>query len=219
MSMKRSPEWLADYERRIQRWKVKGSTSGGVDGHASHGQKIERDSTGCAASAGPAHAKSESRCSIAGRHGKTGKGLSAGIESGPLTNIEFIAEGATRKDAPAPSRRLAGAAVTSAPVYPVVSLCRAAGLPEPVPEYTFHPSRKWRFDFAFVLDKLAVEIDGGVWTQGRHTRGSGRIADMEKQSEAAILGWRILYVTPEQISNGAALDYVQRALRPLEFAA
>lgn len=219
MSMKRSPEWLADYERRIQRWKVKGSTSGGVDGHASHGQKIERDSTGCAASAGPAHAKSESRCSIAGRHGKTGKGLSAGIESGPLTNIEFIAEGATRKDAPAPSRRLAGAAVTSAPVYPVVSLCRAAGLPEPVPEYQFHPSRKWRADYAWPTYKLMLEVDGGVWTQGRHTRGSGRIADMEKQSEAAILGWRILYVTPEQVSNGAALDYVQRALRPLEFVA
>ena len=139
----------------------------------------------------------------------------------PIGNIEFIGDSAIRKDAQASrTGRLAGdAPLTSPPIYPLVSLCRAAGLPEPVPEYQFHPSRKWRADYAWPTYKLMLEVDGGVWTQGRHTRGSGRIADMEKQSEAAILGWRILYVTPEQVSNGAALDYVQRALRPLEFVA
>ena len=200
MSMKRSPEWYEDYQRKLQSWKVKpiGSTSGGVEGHATRsGGQAPFTSLGVV----DADEKS------------------AGIKSGPLTNIEFIADCATRKDAPSPSRRLAGAAVTSAPIYPVVSLCRAAGLPEPVPEYQFHPSRKWRADYCWPAQKLILEIDGGVWTQGRHTRGSGRIADMEKQSEAAILGYRILYVTPEQVSNGAALDYIQRALRPLEFVA
>ena len=38
------------------------------------------------------------------------------------------------------------------------------------------------------------------------------IADLEKYSEAAILGWRILYCTPEQLHNGVALDRIIRAL-------
>lgn len=85
------------------------------------------------------------------------------------------------------------------PLYPLVALCRTAGLPEPVPEYQFHPTRKWRFDYAWPLRLFALEVDGGVWTQGRHTRGAGRLADMEKQSEAALAGWRVLYVQPRDL--------------------
>ena len=130
----------------------------------------------------------------------------------PVSNIEFIA-------GPSASSGLAAAEDKPAPIYPLVGICRGAGLPEPIPEYQFHPKRKWRFDYAWPVHKLAMEVDGGIWSGGRHVTGSGRLADMEKQSEAAILGYRILYVTPEQVRNGAALDYIQRALRPLEFVA
>lgn len=98
------------------------------------------------------------------------------------------------------------------PLYPLVDLCRMARIAEPVPEFRFHPTRKWRFDYAWPLHMLALEVDGGVWTQGRHTRGAGAIADMEKLSEAAILGWRVLYVVPDDLKNGVALDRVTRAL-------
>ena len=47
-------------------------------------------------------------------------------------------------------------------------------LPAPVPEFRFHPERKWRFDFAWPEHKIAVEQEGGVWIQGRHTRGDVR---------------------------------------------
>ena len=81
-------------------------------------------------------------------------------------------------------------------LYPLVILCRQAKLPEPVPEYQFHQTRRWRFDYAWPLHKFALEVEGGIWTQGRHTRGAGAAADLEKYSEAALHGWRLLYVQP-----------------------
>lgn len=90
--------------------------------------------------------------------------------------------------------------------------CEAQGL-HPVKEYRFHPERRWRFDVAFPEQRVAVEIDGAVWTQGRHTRGSGYIADCEKKAEAAILGWRVICVPTQWVTGGAALGYIERALR------
>jgi len=97
-------------------------------------------------------------------------------------------------------------------LYPLVTLCRQMRIAEPLPEFRFHPTRRWRFDYAFPTQMLAVEIEGGLWTNGRHSRGSGAIADLEKYSEAAILGWRVLYATPDELKNGVALDRVMRAL-------
>lgn len=58
-------------------------------------------------------------------------------------------------------------------------------------EFQFHPSRKWRFDFADPARKIAVEIDGGVFVRGRHSRGAGYRSDCEKLNAAAALGWRV----------------------------
>ena len=116
------------------------------------------------------------------------------------------------------SPRVPPDAASSPPLYALVMLCRANKLPEPMPEYRFHPSRKWRFDYAWPRHMLALEIEGGVWTQGRHTRGAGAVADMEKYSEAAIMGWRLLYVTPQQVQS-VAIDYLRRALNPQPAAA
>jgi very-short-patch-repair endonuclease len=66
---------------------------------------------------------------------------------------------------------------------------------ECVPEYKFHPKRRWRIDFAFPEIKLAVEIEGGVWQNGRHNRGSGFIKDMEKYNNLTLQGWRLLRFT------------------------
>jgi len=91
---------------------------------------------------------------------------------------------------------------------------RAVKLPVGEPEYHFHPERKWRFDLAWPARKLAIEIDGGSWVGGRHTSGSGFAEDCHKMSEAAILGWRVLRVTPVMVRDGLALQYVERALGP-----
>jgi hypothetical protein len=91
-------------------------------------------------------------------------------------------------------------------IYPLVNLCRMAGLPEPTPEHRFHPTRKWRADYAFLFTspRVLVEIDGGAWTQGRHTRGTGFIADMEKLNAAALLGFMVLRYAPNQLDRAVA---------------
>lgn len=59
-------------------------------------------------------------------------------------------------------------------------------------EYHFHPERRWRADFAFVDERVLVEIEGGVWTRGRHTRGRGFVRDCEKYNAATLAGWAVL---------------------------
>jgi hypothetical protein len=91
-------------------------------------------------------------------------------------------------------------------------LCVAAGLPEPVAEYRFDPTRRWRFDFAFVESRLALEVEGGAWSSGRHTRGSGFVADIEKYNAATLAHWRVLRVVPSELYT-VGLGLVKQALQ------
>jgi hypothetical protein len=87
------------------------------------------------------------------------------------------------------------------------------GLPAgAVAEYRFHSRRRWRFDYAWPAARIALEIEGGVWTHGRHTRGKGFVGDMEKYNAAALAGWRVLRVTPQQVTSGEAGRLVRVAL-------
>jgi very-short-patch-repair endonuclease len=79
-------------------------------------------------------------------------------------------------------------------------------------EHRFHPTRRWRFDFAWPEKKIAVEIDGGSWIAGRHSRGGGIHSDCEKQCEAVVLGWRVLRCDAEMVRSGVALTYLQKVL-------
>ena len=65
-------------------------------------------------------------------------------------------------------------------------------LPRPVMEHRFHPQRKWRFDFSFVPEKLAVELDGGAFHGGGHVRGAQQTKDYDKMNAATSMGWRVL---------------------------
>jgi hypothetical protein len=86
------------------------------------------------------------------------------------------------------------------------------GLPEPVAEHRFHATRKWRFDYAWPEHRIALEVEGGVWTGGRHTRGSGFLGDMEKYNEAAALGWRIIRCQPKTLKKVATIEIIKRAM-------
>jgi very-short-patch-repair endonuclease len=94
----------------------------------------------------------------------------------------------------------------------IVGQLRMAGLPDPVEEYRFAPPRRWRFDLAWPERMLAVEVEGGVWVGGRHTRPAGYEKDCEKYSEAAVLGWRVIRVTTQMVKDGRALALIERAL-------
>lgn len=96
-------------------------------------------------------------------------------------------------------------------------LCRAHGLPEPVREYVFAPPRKFRADWAWPLEKVIVEQNGGIWRKGGHSSGRGLLRDYEKLNLAQVLGWRYLVYTPAQLSSGEAIEDLQavfRAARP-----
>jgi very-short-patch-repair endonuclease len=82
----------------------------------------------------------------------------------------------------------------------------------PVPEFRFSETRKWRFDFAFPAHRVAVEVEGGVFTRGRHTRPIGYLKDLEKYSHAAALGWRLIRCTPQQLATPETVALIKRAL-------
>ena len=90
---------------------------------------------------------------------------------------------------------------------------KGLGLPAPVQEYIFHPTRKWRFDFAWVSRLIAVEIEGGVYSGGRHTRGKGFSDDCVKYNEAQRLGWKVFRFTTQQVNSGEAITFMERVLK------
>ena len=87
----------------------------------------------------------------------------------------------------------------------VLAYYRECGLPESVLEFRFHPVRQWRFDFAWPVYKVALEVEGGIFKGGRHSRGAGMKADMQKYNSAASKGWLVLRVVPDDV---AMLDTV-----------
>lgn len=78
-----------------------------------------------------------------------------------------------------------------------------------VAEFKFHPVRRWRSDFALPSAKILIEIDGGVWSRGRHTRGAGFIEDQIKHNSAAIMGYFVLRFVPSDVLTGHLLKVVQ----------
>ena len=89
---------------------------------------------------------------------------------------------------------------------------RAHGLPAPEREFRFHETRRWRFDFAWPIFRLAVELEGGIWNGGRHTRPAGYAADCEKYNAAAMVGWMVLRFTGPMIRGGRAVQVTEVAL-------
>ena len=80
-------------------------------------------------------------------------------------------------------------------------------------QYRFAPPRRWKADFAWPDRRLIVEVDGAVWANGRHTRGSGRIRDMERDNWCALHGWRVLRYTTAQAEDGTAADEIAKFLQ------
>lgn len=79
-------------------------------------------------------------------------------------------------------------------------------------QVAIHPFRRWRLDFAWPPLMVALEIQGGTWVQGGHSRGRGYEADCDKANAATLLGWRLLRVTGNQVWDGRALEVLRAAL-------
>lgn len=97
----------------------------------------------------------------------------------PMNQDEFLRLSTSRNKSPLEAS-LEVALTDRLPQYP------------PLREYKFHPKRLWRLDFAWLDHMLAVEIQGGTFTGGRHTRGSALHDEYTKLNAAVAMGWRVL---------------------------
>lgn len=80
-------------------------------------------------------------------------------------------------------------------------------------EFMFHESRKWRIDFFIPEHKIGIEVEGAVWTRGRHTRGSGFVKDIEKYNEITAYGIRLLRTTPDKMLSTQFFDVISRCIK------
>ena len=83
----------------------------------------------------------------------------------------------------------------------------------PEKEFRFHETRMWRFDYAFPQHLIALEVEGGVHTGGRHIRPRGFLNDMEKYNAAAVAGWRVLRCTPSTLTTTATFELIENAIK------
>ncbi|CAB4163269.1 hypothetical protein UFOVP806_6 [uncultured Caudovirales phage] len=60
--------------------------------------------------------------------------------------------------------------------------------------------RNWRADFVHRPSMLLIEVEGGAWSGGRHTRGKGFCEDAAKYLRAFELGWHVLRLSSGQIN-------------------
>lgn len=117
----------------------------------------------------------------------------------------------------------------------VLAYFKEMGLPVPELEFKFHPTRKWRFDFAwpdarsysncFIEEQdgpvaeyltckpLAMEVQGGIFVAGRHSRGAALLKEWEKLNAAAEMGYRIIYCQPADLCTQATVDLIKRCLQ------
>jgi len=80
-----------------------------------------------------------------------------------------------------------------------VQICKSLKLEPPIKEYRFCKDRRWRIDYCWPDIKFACELEGGVWSKGRHITPSGFIKDMEKYNRLSEEGWCLVRYMPTKI--------------------
>ena len=89
---------------------------------------------------------------------------------------------------------------------------RAMNGPKLLQEYKFHPTRRWRIDW-WHESGVAIELEGGIWSRGRHTSGKGFLGDMEKYNALAERGVLLFRVPSHQITAQWLTPIIQTIYR------
>lgn len=103
-----------------------------------------------------------------------------------------------------------------------VKECAKRELPEPIFEHRFDPVRRWRFDMAWPVYRVALETEGGVFGKrgkpcpvckrpppGAHSSIEGILRDIEKYNAAALGDWLVLRVVPKELFAEATFAMLQ----------
>lgn len=106
----------------------------------------------------------------------------------------------------------------------ILAFFHASGLPAPVLEHRFWAGRQYAFDYAWIAEKVALEVEGGFFGYGKkcpvckrpkvagHASIERMKTDMEKYNAAALLGWRVLRCLPQDLTSGKVIPLLRRAL-------
>ena len=78
--------------------------------------------------------------------------------------------------------------------------------------FKYHPAKKKRYDYAVPEHKIALEVEGGVWTGGRHTSPKCFLGYIEKYNTATLMGWRVFRTTPDDLYKKKTLDLMKSAI-------
>ena len=91
----------------------------------------------------------------------------------------------------------------------------APGLTGYLRAYPAVQRRKFRWDFCWEKEnvRLLVEINGGTFTKGGHSTGTGIRRDYEKNNLAQLAGWRCLMFDGKMVRSGEAVEMVRKALQ------
>ena len=83
-------------------------------------------------------------------------------------------------------------------------------------EHRFHPERKWRLDFAWPEQMIALEYEG-IYNarKSRHTTVAGYTGDCEKYNAAQALGWKVYRITAKLMRTpGYVHNLLEMELHP-----
>lgn len=78
--------------------------------------------------------------------------------------------------------------------------------------YRFDPKRKFELDFAWVAERVAVEVQGGLHSRGAHVRPVGYTRDAQKARRAQLMGWIVLSCTAGCVRDKSIIVDVETAL-------
>ena len=93
-----------------------------------------------------------------------------------------------------------------------INLWQMLNGPELEREYRFEPMRRWRADFAHVASRTLLEVEGGLYQQGRHQRLHGYQSDCEKYNWATMRDWRVIRLTGAMLTP----DYIESIIQWME---
>lgn len=83
-------------------------------------------------------------------------------------------------------------------------------------KFALEVGRQFRFDFAWPDSdggKISLEIQGGIFTKGAHSTGTGLTRDFIKGNLAAALGWRCFQFSSAMARDPKQLEQLARTLR------
>ena len=82
-------------------------------------------------------------------------------------------------------------------------------------EFQFNADRKWRADFHLIGMGILIEVEGGIWSNGRHTRGKGYLGDLDKYNAATMMGYQVIRFSTEQVKSGKAIEQIEKMVGDL----